>query len=121
MRRRGRGDPEGVGVLSQAIGAVLPAAFAVGLSPFPVIGIVLILAGRQGRRTGLLFTAGWIAGLGTVATLIVIVLGGADDSESPTSAPTIVLLGSSSVLGAVVLYLFGGPRASASWTGSSTS
>ncbi|MFC9669812.1 MULTISPECIES: GAP family protein [unclassified Streptomyces] len=73
-------------MLIQAIGAVLPAALAVALSPFPLIGIVLILAGRQGRRNGALFTAGWIAGLGIVATLVVIVFGGADDPESPSSA-----------------------------------
>lgn len=77
---------EGEPVLIQAIGAVLPAALAVALSPFPLIGIVLILAGRQGRRNGLLFTAGWIAGLGIVATLVVVVFGGADDPESPSSA-----------------------------------
>lgn len=77
---------EGEPVLIQAIGAVLPAALAVALSPFPLIGIVLILAGRQGRRNGLLFTAGWIAGLGIVATLVVVVFGGADDLESPSSA-----------------------------------
>ncbi|MGW0875477.1 GAP family protein [Streptomyces sp. NPDC002740] len=73
-------------MLIQAMGAVLPAALAVALSPFPLIGIVLLLAGRHGRRNGLLFTAGWIAGLGIVATLVVVVFGGADDPESPSSA-----------------------------------
>lgn len=73
-------------MLIQAIGAVLPAGLAVALSPFPLIGIVLILTGRQGRRNGLLFTAGWIAGLGIVATLVVVVFGGADDPDSPSSA-----------------------------------
>ncbi|MET9897934.1 GAP family protein [Streptomyces sp. NPDC006446] len=73
-------------MLIQAIGAVLPAALAVALSPFPLIGIVLILAGRHGRRNGLLFTVGWIAGLGIAATLVVFVFGGADNPESPSSA-----------------------------------
>ncbi|MFB6584021.1 GAP family protein [Streptomyces sp. NPDC056402] len=77
---------EGETVLTQAIGAVLPAALAIALSPFPVIGIVMLLAGRQGRRNGLLFTAGWIAGLGIAATLVVVVFGGAEDPESPASA-----------------------------------
>ncbi|WP_405910944.1 MULTISPECIES: GAP family protein [unclassified Streptomyces] len=65
---------------------MLPAALAVALSPFPLIGIVVILAGRQGRRNGLLFAAGWITGLGIVATLVVVVFGGADDPESSSSA-----------------------------------
>ncbi|MFB6679870.1 GAP family protein [Streptomyces sp. NPDC056390] len=73
-------------MLFQAMGAVLPAALAVALSPFPLIGIVLILAGRHGRRNGLLFTVGWIAGLGIAATFVVFVFGGADDPESPSSA-----------------------------------
>ncbi|MFB6561913.1 GAP family protein [Streptomyces sp. NPDC056400] len=73
-------------MLIQAVGAVLPEALAVALSPFPLIGIVLILAGRRGRRNGLLFTAGWIVGLGIAATLVVVVFGGADDPESPSSA-----------------------------------
>lgn len=69
----------------QAIGAVLPAALAVALSPFPVIGVVLILAGTHGRRNGPLFAAGWVAGLVVVTVLVVAVFGGADDSGS-TSA-----------------------------------
>ncbi|MFD9499961.1 GAP family protein [Streptomyces sp. NPDC060035] len=77
---------EGKQVLIQAIGAVLPAALAVALSPFPLIGVVLILTGRHGRRNGLLFAAGWITGLGIVATLVVVVFGGADDPDSTSSA-----------------------------------
>lgn len=70
----------------QAIGASLPAAMAVALSPFPVIGIVLILAGRHGRRSGAAFTIGWLAGLSIVAALVVSVFGGADDPDSTSSA-----------------------------------
>lgn len=67
-------------MLLQSIGAVLPAALAVALSPFPVIGVVLILSGPHGRRNGPLFAAGWVAGLVVVTALVVAVFGGADDS-----------------------------------------
>ncbi|MFF3689533.1 GAP family protein [Streptomyces sp. NPDC002187] len=77
---------EGRPVLIQAIGAVLPAALAVALSPFPVIGVVLLLAGPHGRRNGMLFALGWVAGLAIVATLIVMVFGGTDDPDSASSA-----------------------------------
>ncbi|MFD7443552.1 GAP family protein [Streptomyces sp. NPDC059909] len=77
---------EGRAVLIQAVGPVLPAALAVALSPFPLIGIVLILAGRHGRRNGPLFAAGWVAGLAIAATLVVVVFGGADDPDSTSSA-----------------------------------
>ncbi|MEV6394654.1 GAP family protein [Streptomyces sp. NPDC051907] len=73
-------------MLIQAIGAVLPAALAVALSPFPLIGVVLLLAGRHGRRNGALFALGWVLGLAIVATLIVGVFGGADDPDSASSA-----------------------------------
>ena len=47
-------------MLLAAIGASLPAALAIALSPFPLVGIVLILAGRRGRRNGPVFaSAGW--------------------------------------------------------------
>ncbi|MFF3841544.1 GAP family protein [Streptomyces sp. NPDC001930] len=73
-------------MLVEAIGAVLPAALAVGLSPFPVVAVVLLLAGRHGRRNGLLFAAGWVAGLAVVAVLVAVVFRGADDPESTSSA-----------------------------------
>ncbi|MFF7236637.1 GAP family protein [Streptomyces collinus] len=73
-------------MLLQAIGGMLPAAMAVALSPFPVVGVVLILAGRQGRRNGPLFAAGWVAGLGVATTVVVLVFGEAEDPDSTSSA-----------------------------------
>ena len=73
-------------MLFQAIGAGLPAALAIALSPFPVIGIVLILAGARGRVNGPLFAGGWILGLSVVTVLVVVVFSGADDPDSTSSA-----------------------------------
>ena len=73
-------------MLLQAIGAGLPAALAIALSPFPVIGIVLILAGPHGRVNGPLFAAGWLVGLSVVTGLTVVIFGGADDPDSASSA-----------------------------------
>lgn len=70
----------------QAIGSALPAAVAIALSPFPVIGIVLILAGPDGRRTGPLFAVGWLVGLSAVAVFVVVVFGAADDPDSTSRA-----------------------------------
>ena len=70
----------------QAIGASLPAALAIALSPFPVIGIVLILASAHGRRNGPLFALGWIVGLLAVSVLVAVVFGSADDPDSTSSA-----------------------------------
>ncbi|MFE3763827.1 GAP family protein [Streptomyces sp. NPDC059104] len=84
-RRAELGDG-GPRVLDQAMGAMLPAALAIALSPFPLIGIVLILSGAQGRRNGLLFAAGWITGLAITATLVAVIFSGADDPDSTSSA-----------------------------------
>ncbi|WP_199546527.1 GAP family protein [Streptomyces sp. N35] len=72
--------------MTETMGAVLPAALAVALSPFPLIGIVLILSGTQGRRNGLLFAVGWVSGLAVVSTLVTVLFGGADDPDSTSSA-----------------------------------
>ena len=58
-------------MLLQAIGAGLPAALAIALSPFPVIGIVLLLVGPHGRLNGPLFAAGWLVGLSVVTAIVV--------------------------------------------------
>ena len=73
-------------MLLESIGAGLPAALAIALSPFPVIGIVLMLAGSHGRRNGPLFAAGWVVGLAFVAAIVVVVFAGADDPDSTSSA-----------------------------------
>ena len=84
----------------QAIGAGLPAAMAIALSPFPVIGIVLILAGSRGRVNGPLFAAGWIVGLSVVTALVVVVFDDANDPDSTSS--TIADLGRVLAGGALV-------------------
>jgi threonine/homoserine/homoserine lactone efflux protein len=73
-------------VLLQAIGAGLPAAVGIALSPFPVIGVVVVLAGPQARTSGVSFAVGWLVGLSIVGALVTLVFGGADDSESTTAA-----------------------------------
>ena len=59
---------------------------AIALSPFAVIGIVLILAGPRGRLNGPLFAAGWLVGLSVVTVLVAVVFGGAADPDSTSSA-----------------------------------
>jgi threonine/homoserine/homoserine lactone efflux protein len=73
-------------MVMQAIGLSLPLALAVALSPFPVIGIVLILSGRHGRPNGPLFAIGWVAGLTAVVAVVALLFGGADDPDSTSAA-----------------------------------
>ena len=70
----------------EAVGLMLPAATAVALSPFPVIGIVLMLAGPSGRRNGPLFAVGWIVGLAAVMAAAVLLVGSRGDADGSSRA-----------------------------------
>jgi threonine/homoserine/homoserine lactone efflux protein len=69
-------------MLNQAIGDLLPSAFAVALSPIPIIAVVLVLGAPQARTAGPTFALGWIGALATVSIVVVLVLGGGADSDS---------------------------------------
>jgi threonine/homoserine/homoserine lactone efflux protein len=64
-----------------AVGSLLPVAVAVALSPFPVIAIVLLLAAPDGRAKGLMFSAGWLVGLGALTVILVLLAGRAVRSD----------------------------------------
>ena len=72
-------------MLSQAIGAILPAAAAVALSPIPIIAVVLVLDSARARVNGPAFALGWVAGLTVVSVIVINVAGGASDPDSATA------------------------------------
>lgn len=73
-------------MLIQAIGALLPTAMGVALSPIPIIAVVLMLSTPRARSNGPAFAAGWVLGLTAVSIIIVIVAGGSDDPSSATAS-----------------------------------
>lgn len=75
----------GVAVLSQAIGETLPNAVGVALSPFPIIGVVLVLGTPKARSNGPAFAVGWVVGLTVVCAVVLALTGGASDPSSDTS------------------------------------
>jgi threonine/homoserine/homoserine lactone efflux protein len=76
-----RGDEKNEGVLGEAIGDLLPSAFAVALSPIPIVAVVLILGASHARTAGPAFAVGWIVGLLAVSVVVVLVLGVGADSD----------------------------------------
>lgn len=54
------------------IGQILPEAIGIALSPFPIIGLILILFTKQARTNSLMFMIGWLLGLSVVAALILV-------------------------------------------------
>jgi hypothetical protein len=61
---------------------VLAFAVGVGISPIPIIAVVLMLFSRRARVNGPVFLLGWVAGLTTVFVVVVLVAGALDVGAS---------------------------------------
>ena len=72
--------------MGAAIGGSLPLAVGVGLSPVPIIAVVLMLTTRRARVNAPLFVAGWLAGLAVVGAIALSIAGPADASSSGAPA-----------------------------------
>jgi hypothetical protein len=57
------------------LAAVLPLALVVGLSPLPIVPVVLLLMGPAAARTGPAFVAAWLAVLTALAVVALLVAG----------------------------------------------
>jgi threonine/homoserine/homoserine lactone efflux protein len=68
--------------LLNVIGDLLPSAFAVALSPIPIVAVVLVLGAPKARTAGPAFALGWIGGLLAVSVIVVLVLGAGSDPDS---------------------------------------
>ena len=89
--------------MNQAIGQLLPFAVGVGLSPIPIIAIVLMLATPRARVNGPAFLLGWVAGLSLVGGVVLLVAGSIDATgdDGPATWVSVLKL----VLGALLLAL----------------
>jgi threonine/homoserine/homoserine lactone efflux protein len=64
-----------------AIGQVLSFGVGVALSPVPIIGVVLMLGTPRARADGPAFILGWVVGLASVGTAVLLAASGADASD----------------------------------------
>jgi len=72
--------------MGRAIGQIIPLAAGVALSPLPIIAVILLLTGPRGRGSGMSFLAGWLLGLATVGTLVLLAADGANAGGSGAPA-----------------------------------
>jgi len=72
-----------------AIGAVLPTAVGVAISPIPIIAVILMLFTPRAIANGPAFLLGWVVGLSAVATLVYAVADGADVSTDPDASSSL--------------------------------
>lgn len=88
--------------MNGAIGAILPLAIGVAISPIPVIAVILMLFSARARQNGVAFVAGWVGALAVVGTIVLVLNEagrvGSDGSSSNAAALLKALLG--------VLFLF---------------
>jgi threonine/homoserine/homoserine lactone efflux protein len=68
--------------MSDAIGQVLSLAVAAGLSPIPIVGVVLMLGSPRGRANGPAFVAGWVVSIMALGGVVLVVAGGAGADDS---------------------------------------
>ena len=73
--------------MGQAIGQILPLAVAVGLSPIPIIAVVVMLGTPQARANGPAFMVGWLVGLSLVGVVVFLIANsvGAEDGGEPAT------------------------------------
>lgn len=89
--------------MTSAIGAILPLAIGIAISPIPIIAAILMLLSPKAKGTSVGFLLGWVLGIlvaVTVFTLLSSVLPGADADESNPVHGVIQI-----VLGAGLLFL----------------
>jgi hypothetical protein len=72
--------------MRQAIGQILPMAIAAGISPIPIIGVVLMLVTPRARTNGPAFVVGWIVGLAVVGVIGLTVANAAGASDNGTAS-----------------------------------
>jgi threonine/homoserine/homoserine lactone efflux protein len=87
--------------MAEAIGAVLAFAVGVGVSPVPIIAIIVVLFSERATVNGPVFLAGWLVGLAAVVTAIYLVADALDVGSDATAEDTVSWI--RLVLGVVLL------------------
>jgi hypothetical protein len=86
--------------MSSVIGAILPLAIGIAVSPIPIIAAILMLLSPKAKGTSVGFLLGWVLGIAvsvTLFTLLSAVLPSRDGSESPIHAIIQIVLGAALV------------------------
>jgi threonine/homoserine/homoserine lactone efflux protein len=78
--------------MGEAIGQILPMAVAAGLSPIPIIAVILMLTTERARVNGPVFLVGWLTGLALIGIVVLGLASGADTSSGGKPATWVILL-----------------------------
>jgi Sap, sulfolipid-1-addressing protein len=90
--------------MGEAIGASLPAAIGVAISPLPIVAVILMLLSARARTNGPAFAVGWVLGMAVVFAIVFVLTDPADvensSTETSTTASVIQL-----IIGLLLLFL----------------
>ncbi len=91
--------------MGSAIGQTLPMAVVVGLSPIPIVAVILILVTERARVNGPAFVIGWVVGLAILGTVVLLLAGPANANEDgePATWPDVLKLALGALLVVVAL------------------
>ncbi|AXK44910.1 GAP family protein [Brachybacterium saurashtrense] len=73
--------------MNEVLGALLPIALGIAISPVPLIAVILMLLTPDARGSSLAFLAGWIAALTVVVLVVAILISPVTDSDTSESSP----------------------------------
>jgi threonine/homoserine/homoserine lactone efflux protein len=83
--------------MGEAIGAVLPLALGIAVSPIPIIAAILMLLSPHARSTGLGFLGGWVGGIVVAVVLFTLlstlIPAGDPDASKPVAGVIKIVLG----------------------------
>ena len=100
--------------MGDVIGAVLPLALGIAVSPIPIIAAILMLLSPRARSTGLGFLGGWVAGIVVAVvlfTLLSTLIPAADPDESKPVAGIVKIVLGLLLLGLALRQWRGRPKA----------
>ncbi len=88
--------------MTQAISAMLSPAVGILVSPFPIVGLILILLSKKAKSNSIFYMLGWIFGNTAVFIISMLLIGGAVGSqEDPSLVKQIILF----ILGGLMILL----------------
>ncbi|WP_313404452.1 GAP family protein [Aeromicrobium sp.] len=102
----------------ETIGAVLPSALGIVISPVPVIAVVLMLMSPQAKSTGAGFLGGWLAGIAGATVLVATLVSALPDSSGENTLASVLRIVLGLVLVALAVRSFrspGGPEDLPGW------
>ena len=89
--------------MPQVIGAILPTAIGVAISPIPIIAAILMLLSPRAKSTGVGFLLGWVIGILVAVTVFVLLSTVLPENDQDASQPIVGVI--QLVLGILLLLL----------------